>query len=171
MKFNAKKILTPGAILLALSAVLGLVAVILYAVNVSASGYFQGALVGIVPAMGVVSIVLALLAIGSGMVEVDGVLGQVLEYGRNVLMLLVPIFFMVSALAFIGARAEALPTSSVPSPTSLPPSRRRRTSPPPSRPSPASSSSSSLPSSLSSPTSLDSPGRRRSSRKLTPSLR
>ena len=108
MKFNAKKILTPGAILLALSAVLGLVAVILYAVNVSASGYFQGALVGIVPAMGVVSIVLALLAIVSGMVEVDGVLGQVLEYGRNVLMLLVPIFFMVSALAFIGARAEGL---------------------------------------------------------------
>lgn len=108
MKFNAKKILTPGAILLALSAVLGLVAVILYAVNVSASGYFQGALVGIVPAMGVVSIVLALLAIVSGMVEADGIVGKALEYARSVLTLLVPIFFMVAAIAFIGARAEGL---------------------------------------------------------------
>ena len=108
MKIDARKILTPGTVLLGISVLLGLVAVILYAVNVTSVGYFQGVTSALVPALGIVAVLCGALAIGSGLFQFDGLVGKIVDGVRSVLVILVPVLFMVCFLGFISARVEGL---------------------------------------------------------------
>lgn len=108
MKLDFKKILTPGGILLAATVILGIVSLIIYGVNVSSVGYFQGLGSGAVVATGILAVLFGVVAIASSLFHFDGIVGKIVDGLRSVLSILVPVLLMVCLLSFISIRAEGL---------------------------------------------------------------
>ncbi len=108
MKIDFKKILTPGTILLALSVLLGLIGLILYGVNVSATGYFHGMSVSSIVLAGIFGLIFGIAAIASGLFTFKGNVDKGVSALRSVLMILVPVLFMVCLMAFIDSRAYGI---------------------------------------------------------------
>ena len=103
-----KKLLSPSNILACISFILALVFVILYAVNVSAEGYFQGIKAQNVVLFAILAMVFDLLVIVLPLLPAQGIAGKILGICGSVCKVLVPVFLVLGALNLLGARLEGL---------------------------------------------------------------
>ena len=90
-----------GAWITCCAAVLALIALIVYAINVGAAGYFQGASVRNLVLFSILAIVLLAAAIVIGQLKFDGVVGKVLK-------LVAPVLLAACLINLISARVEGL---------------------------------------------------------------
>lgn len=105
---NAVKKLSVGAWITLAAAVLGVVSVIVYTVNIGSAGYFQNAAVSnLVPfcALAVAALVCAVLL---GQIKLPGPASTVMELVVGVLQLCAPVLFTLCLINLIAARAEGL---------------------------------------------------------------
>ncbi len=97
-----------GAWIACCAALLSLVALIVYAINVSAVGYFQGASVPNLVLFSILAIVLLAGSIVIGQLKLDGVLGKVLKLVAGCCQIVAPVLLAVCLINLISARVEGL---------------------------------------------------------------
>ena len=104
---NLKKF-SVGAWITCCAAVLTLVSLIVYAVNVSAAGYFQGASITNLVLFLILAIVALLVAIVLGQLETKGAVGKVLELVAGCCQIVAPVLIAYCLIALIAGRVEGL---------------------------------------------------------------
>lgn len=104
---NLKKF-SAGAWITCCAAVLTLVSLIVYAVNVSAAGYFQGATVSNLVLFLILAIVALLVAIVLGQLDVKGAAGKVVELVAGCCQIVAPVLIAWCLISLAAARAEGL---------------------------------------------------------------
>lgn len=103
-----KKYITVSNILACVSFLIALVFVILYAVNVNATGYFKGIKAGGVVLLSILVMVFDLLIIGRSFVKVEGVVAKCCDVCVMVLKVVVPVLLMLAAVNLLAARLDGL---------------------------------------------------------------
>lgn len=101
-----KKLLSLSNILACVTFILSLVALILYAVNVNSTGYFQGVRADGLVLLLIFVMVFDLLIIGRSFLNFEGILDKVLDLLVMVLKVLVPLFIMIAILKLVQSRVE-----------------------------------------------------------------
>ena len=97
-----------GAWITCCAAVLALIALIVYAINVGAAGYFQGASVRNLVLFSILAIVLLAAAIVIGQLKCDGVVGKVLKLVAGCCQIVAPVLLAACLINLISARVEGL---------------------------------------------------------------
>ena len=97
-----------GAIIACCAAILSLVALIVYAINIGAAGYFQGASVPNLVLFSILAIVLLAAAIVIGQLKLEGVVGKVLKLVAGCCQIVAPILLALCLITLISARVEGL---------------------------------------------------------------
>ena len=101
-----KKILNANNIISCLTAVLALVALIVYLVNIGSVGFFQGAVVDNYVLFAILAIVFCLGVIVLSIVRPSGTVGKVLDVVIIVLKVLIPVFLFLVTVSVVGARVN-----------------------------------------------------------------
>ena len=91
-----------------LVAILTIVSLIVYGVNISGEGYFQGASVGNLIALSVAAIVMLVIVIALAQVKLTGTAATVAEIISGLLRIAVPVLLVICLVSLISARAEGL---------------------------------------------------------------
>lgn len=105
MKANKK--LTAGSVIAIVAAVLTVVSYIVYAVNLSGTGYFQGAAVAQMPLTW--AAVAALVAAAAlSLVKAEGAVGKVLSLVGGLLQIAAPVLLAYCLISLVGGRVEGL---------------------------------------------------------------
>lgn len=105
---NAIKKLSVGAWIALVAAVLSLVSVILYTVNISSEGYFQNASVSNLTTFAVLAIVLFVGAALLGQLKLSGPAATVVELVTGAMQIVAPVLLALCLINLIAARAEGL---------------------------------------------------------------
>ena len=104
---NGRKI-TAGAFITCLAALLTIVALIVYAINVGAEGYYQGASVPGLVLYSIIAIVLYIVAICLGMIKADGSKGKILDIVTGIMQIAAPVLVAYGMISLISSRVEGL---------------------------------------------------------------
>ncbi len=110
MHFRIKNLLTPGAILAAISFILLIVAYIIYGVNVTSAGYFQGydsGAIALCSWLGIIGLA-GYLVLSTFEVEHGTYTGNIIAIGRSLLISLAVCCIISAGIMYIGDRAEGL---------------------------------------------------------------
>lgn len=105
---NAVKKLSVGAWIALVAAVLSLVSVILYTVNISSEGYFQNASVSNLTVYAVLAIVLFAGAVALGQLKLSGSAATAVELAAGAMQIAAPVLLALCLINLIAARAEGL---------------------------------------------------------------
>ncbi len=108
MKPTINKKFSLNLVLSILPVVIGLVAMIIYGVNVARGGYFNGAAVPEVVAYGVWGLIVLTIAAVLNIVRFSGIVGKVTDMLGLALKVLGALFFAFALIYLIQARAEGL---------------------------------------------------------------
>ena len=108
MKFDAKRLLRPLNIVYLVIAVLSLVSLIFYSVNISAEGYYQAMKVGGMVGLSILVIVLALIPVVCDFLKFDGVVGKVVNVVSMACKVVAPCLLCMLAIKFLGTRVSGL---------------------------------------------------------------
>ena len=99
-----KKVLSAINIVACLSCILGLVGLILYAVNVNAEGFFRGNRVAAVVTFGVIAMIAAVVAVLLTIFPVKGGAAKFVDLLVMVCKVLVPVMLMLAAMTLLANR-------------------------------------------------------------------
>ena len=104
---NANKKLTAGSVIAIVAAVLTIASYIVYSVNLSSAGYFQGAAVN---QMALTWAAVAALAVGVAlsMVKVKGAAGKVVDLVIGALQIAAPVLLAYCLISLVAGRVEGL---------------------------------------------------------------
>jgi len=108
MIMNIVKKLSVGAWVALVTAVLALVSVIVYTVNISSEGYFQNASVTNLAVFCILAVVMLAAAVALGLLEVKGAAATAVELVTGALQLAAPVLLMLCLVNLAAARAEGL---------------------------------------------------------------
>lgn len=97
-----------GAWIACCAAVLSLVALIVYLINVGSAGYFQGASVSNLVLFSVLAIVLLAAAVVIGQLKLDGAADKVLKLIAGCCQIVAPVLLAACLINLIAARVEGL---------------------------------------------------------------
>ncbi len=104
---NCKK-LPVGAWIACCAAVLVLVSLIVYAINIGSEGYFQGASISNLVLFLILAIVCELVAVVLGRLEQKGAVGKVLDLIAGACRIVAPALIALCLINLIAARVEGL---------------------------------------------------------------
>jgi len=104
--FNVKKLLSVSIIMYMAIALLSLVSLIVYSINIASKGFFQGASVPGVVALSLVTFFLSLVVVASTFCEADGLLNKVLEIVLAVIKVVVPCLLLIVTIKIVGQRVD-----------------------------------------------------------------
>lgn len=105
---NAVKKLSVGAWIALVAAVLSLISVIVYTVNINSEGYFQNASVSNLTAFVVLAIVLFVGAAVLGQLKLSGTAATAVELVTGAMQIAAPVLLALCLINLIAARAEGL---------------------------------------------------------------
>ncbi|MDE6589746.1 MAG: hypothetical protein K2K53_05260 [Oscillospiraceae bacterium] len=105
---NIVKKFSIGAWIALVTAVLALVSVIVYTVNISGAGYFQNASVGNMTVFCLLAVVMLAAAIALGQVKLDGTAATAVDLVSGVLQIAAPVLLVLCLANLVAARAEGL---------------------------------------------------------------
>lgn len=108
MTMNIVKKFSVGAWIALVTAVLALVSVIVYGVNISSEGYFQNASVTNLVLYCVIAIILLVAAAMLGTLEVKGSAATVVELVSGACQIIAPVLLTFCLVNLIAARAQGL---------------------------------------------------------------
>ena len=108
MKFDAKRLLRPLNIVYLVIAVLSLVSLIFYSVNISAEGYYQAMKVDGMVGLSILVIVLALIPVVCDFLKFDGVVGKIVTVVSMACKVVAPCLLCMLAIKFVGTRVSGL---------------------------------------------------------------
>lgn len=91
-----------------IAAILTLISLIVYGVNISSEGYFKNASVGNLIAYCTIAAIMLGLVIVLGQLKFDGTYGILVEVVSGILRIAVPVLLTLGLVSLIGARAEGL---------------------------------------------------------------
>lgn len=97
-----------GAWIACCAAVLSLVALIVYSINIASAGYFQGAVVTNQVLFSILAILLLAVAIVIGQLKLDGAVGKVLKLIAGCCQIVAPVLLAACLINLIAARVEGL---------------------------------------------------------------
>lgn len=89
-------------------AVLTVVSLIVYGVNISGEGYFKGASVGNLILYGVIAIIMLAAVIVLAQLQITGTARKVMEIISGLLRIAVPVLLTLALVNLVSARAEGL---------------------------------------------------------------
>lgn len=104
---NLKKF-SAGAWIACCAAVLTLISLIVYAINVGSAGYFQGASVSNLVLYSILAIVLLCAALVIGQLKLNGTVGKVLKLVAGCCQIVAPVLIAFCLINLIAARVEGL---------------------------------------------------------------
>lgn len=105
---NIVKKLSVGGWIALVTAVLALISVIVYGVNVSSEGYFQNASVTNLVLFCVIAIILLVAAAALGVVEVKGSAATAVELASGLMQIVAPVLLTFCLVNLVAARAQGL---------------------------------------------------------------
>lgn len=105
---NIVKKLSAGAWIALVAAVLSLVSLIAYIVNISSEGYFQNASVTNLALFCVLAIILLVAAVALGQLRVKGAAATVVEIISGIMQIAAPVLLTFCLINLIAARAQGL---------------------------------------------------------------
>lgn len=108
MKFNIKNSLSIGGIILAVATVLTLISFIIFNVNATSAGYFQGVTSGTVTLCSILAIIFGIVAFLLPALEAEGILGKILSLVQSLLLVGMALLILAALFAFISTRAQGL---------------------------------------------------------------
>lgn len=105
---NAVKKLPVGAWIALVAAVLSLISVIVYTVNINSEGYFQNASVSNLTVFAVLAAVLFVGAAVLGQLKLSGTAATAVELATGAMQIAAPVLLALCLINLIAARAEGL---------------------------------------------------------------
>ncbi|MCI8539488.1 MAG: hypothetical protein HFF18_12680 [Oscillospiraceae bacterium] len=102
------KKLSAGAWISLIAAVLTLVSVILYTVNINSEGYFKNASVTNLTVYAILALILFLAAAALGQVKLSGGAATAVELLSGAMQIVAPVLLALCLISLIAARAEGL---------------------------------------------------------------
>ena len=105
---NVIKKFSVGAWITLVAAVMALVSVIVYTVNISGAGYFQNAAVSNLAAFCVLAVAALVAAVALGQVKLSGPAVAVVELVQGALQIAAPVLLTLCLANLVAARAEGL---------------------------------------------------------------
>ncbi len=105
---NIVKKLSVGAWIALVAAVLSLVSLIVYTVNISSEGYFQNASVTNLALFCVLAIVLLVAAVALGQLQLKGSAATAVEIVSGIMQIAAPVLLTFCLINLIAARAQGL---------------------------------------------------------------
>lgn len=104
---NANKKLTAGSVIAIVAAVLTIASYIVYSVNLSGDGYFQGAAVSQLP-LTWAAVAALVVGVALAMVKVKGAAGKVVDLVIGLAQIAAPVILAYCLINLVGARVEGL---------------------------------------------------------------
>lgn len=105
---NAVKKFSVGAWITLVAAVLAIVSVIVYTVNIGSDGYFQNAAVSNLILFCVLAALALVAAVALGQLKLSGPAGTAVELVQGALQIVAPVLLMLCLANLVAARAEGL---------------------------------------------------------------
>ncbi len=105
---NVIKKFSVGAWITLVAAVMALVSVIVYTVNISSAGYFQNAAVSNLAIFCVLAVVALAAAVALGQVKLSGSAAPLVELVQGALQIAAPVLLTLCLANLVAARAEGL---------------------------------------------------------------
>lgn len=104
---NANKKLTAGSVIAIVAAVLAIVSYIVYSINLSGEGYFQGSAVTQMP-LTWAAVAALVVGVALAMVKVKGAAGKVVDLVIGILQIAAPVALAYCLISLVAGRVEGL---------------------------------------------------------------